>query len=956
MVTLTINLLGSFQVLFDGEVIHGFAYDKVRALLAYLALEADRPQRREALADLLWGEQGEKAARDSLRQALATLRSAIGDREADPPFLLSSRETIQFNAAGNYLLDAATFGDLLATCERHRHRRLSSCSACATRLMQAAALYRGELLAGLSSIDSAPFEQWLVGRREMLHRQALGTLFTLADFHEHRGDFALAYRYAARQIVLEPWREEAHCQAMRALALQGERSAALAQYERCRETLAMEFDLLPSPETRRLAEQVAAGVLTIARHARRSSRIPVSQGPMVGREETLAHVCEELGDPDCRLFTIMGPGGIGKTRMAQAVAIQMEMTFADGVAYVSLAPVRTGNELTRAIAEALDFQMTGISTEVEQLLTYLESKEMLLVLDNYEQLLPDVELLQRLAQRAPRVAALVTSRQRLGLSHEWAFDLDGLAFPRAFAEEVERYSAVQLFVQRARQADSRFTLSDAERDAVAHICRLVEGLPLAIELAAAATRYYSCAQIAGRIEARRQVLISSARDVADRQRSVTATFEYSWELLSAEERVIFAGLSVFHGGFDEAAAEAVVGAGAHQLWSLADKSLLRRLGEGRYGVHELLRQFAAEKRRVSAREQAFKRRHLAYFAGLAEAGEQGLRGRGDLVWIEKLAGEKANFNAALTWGMAHEPAGAARLANANWLFWFMHTDLNEGLMWYEAILENSAGTITPWLRARALTGYASMAMGVGDSATVERASVEGLALMRQVGDEEGISLSLHHLSYAASWTGANHGRARRIREEGLEIARNRHDSWLTSVHLHSMAEILQRVGLLDEAERLLEESLTLFDEIGSRWSAAYCGCSLGELRLRQGDYDTAKELFLNALSIGKTYGDRRLLSWSRYCLGRTALVRGQLVEADAFLESAIQLERELGRRENVAELLLLNGDVAAKRGYFERALSLYDQSKQLYETLSDLNGVRAAQEKAEALAQLRAVQ
>jgi DNA-binding SARP family transcriptional activator len=241
MTRLFINLLGPFQATVDGETLRGFDSDKVRALLAYLAAEAGRPHRREALAGLLWPDQSDLKARNSLRTALSNLRQTIGDPSAEPPFLQISRDFIQFDIASDYRLDLADFLGLLAECERHRHRRLDTCMACAQRQEAAVTLYRGDFLAGFSLAGSPSFEEWVVSRREQWHRQALNALYNLASYYERRGEYGRAYQYAARQITLEPWREEAHRQAMRALAFDGQRSAALAQYDTCRNILTNPF-------------------------------------------------------------------------------------------------------------------------------------------------------------------------------------------------------------------------------------------------------------------------------------------------------------------------------------------------------------------------------------------------------------------------------------------------------------------------------------------------------------------------------------------------------------------------------------------------------------------------------------------------------------------------------------------------------------------------------------------
>jgi len=256
MTRLSLALLGPTQLTLDGQPVGGFAYNKARALLVYLAVETYRPHQRDALATLLWPEMPDEAARHNLRQALANLREAIDDAAASPPFLLITRDTIQFNPASDYDLDVSTFMALLAVCESHAHRHLERCRSCAARMEQASALYRGDFLAEFTLVDSAPFEEWQLRQRERLHQRALDVLAHLANYHERRDDDEPARRYAQRQIELDPWREEAHRQLMRLLARGGQRSAALAQYETCRRILASDLGVEPEAETTALYEQI----------------------------------------------------------------------------------------------------------------------------------------------------------------------------------------------------------------------------------------------------------------------------------------------------------------------------------------------------------------------------------------------------------------------------------------------------------------------------------------------------------------------------------------------------------------------------------------------------------------------------------------------------------------------------------------------------------------------------
>jgi DNA-binding SARP family transcriptional activator len=391
MAHLSLVLLGALRLELDGTPVTAFESDKVRALLAFLAVEADRPHRRDALAGLLWPERPERAAHLSLNQALANLRRAIGDRTAVTPLLRITPETIQFDRASDHDLDVVAFSDLLAACDQHSHRHPETCTSCARRLHQAAALYRGSFLDQFFLSDSALFEEWALVKRERLHRRVLRALAQLADYYERRGEYDAAQHYLWSQLELDPWREESHRQLMRVLALGGQRSAALMQYATCRRILTEELGVEPETETAALYAQIQRGAaLTNGRATLPTTNVPAHTPltPFIGRETELAQLADRLEDRGCRLLTLVGLGGIGKTRLALQAATDQRASFRDGVCFVALAQLRSAEFVVPAIAGALRFAFHGAVDPKTQLLAYLRAKDLLLVLDNFEHLLP----------------------------------------------------------------------------------------------------------------------------------------------------------------------------------------------------------------------------------------------------------------------------------------------------------------------------------------------------------------------------------------------------------------------------------------------------------------------------------------------------------------------------------------------------------------------------------------
>ena len=492
-------LLGACQITCDGQPVSGLLSAKGRALLAYLAVEAHRPHPREVVAELLWPDRAPQVARDSLRQALAMLRLALGERTAAVPVLLITRDTLQFNAAGDAELDVAAFSALLAACATHPHAELARCAPCMHRLQQAATLYRGDFLDQFTAGDSAAFEEWAALHRERLRRQALEVLAHLAAYHERRGDYAPARAYAERQVELDSWGEEAHRQVMRVLALSGQRRAALDHYERCRRLLAEELGVDPAAETAALAAQIRAGALAEPTSAAgRKACLPVQLTSFIGREEERAALAGRLADPGCRLVTLTGPGGVGKTRLALQVAADLEDAFADGVAFVDLASVADPDLVAASIAESLEVKAGGGQPLLAALTQYLHNKHLLLVLDNFEQVLAAGPVVAELLQAAPRLKVVLTSRVVVGVYGEQLVEVPPLscADPEHLppgtrgVQQLVEYAAIRLFVERARALQADFVVREGNAAVVAAICRRLDGLPLAIELAAARIRLF----------------------------------------------------------------------------------------------------------------------------------------------------------------------------------------------------------------------------------------------------------------------------------------------------------------------------------------------------------------------------------------------------------------------------------------------------------------------------------
>ncbi|MEJ5311806.1 MAG: tetratricopeptide repeat protein [Anaerolineae bacterium] len=904
MTHLDIHLLGSLHISLDGEPLTGFATDKARALLAYLVLDVEHPQRRDFLATLLWPDQPENKARQNLRQTLLYLRQSLRDDTcAEGPFLLVDRDTVQFNPAADYTLDVTQFEALSRACRQHRHRRLESCLPCLQRLERMAALYRGEFLEHFFLGDSTLFEEWATLKREWLHREAIEALFTLTDYHTRRGELARARQYAWRQVQLEPWREEAHRQLMRLLALEGERSAALAQYETCRRILCQELGVEPMTETTALFEAIKREEVQAKPP---DNGLPVLPTHFIGRETELAELAEWLAAPDCRLVTLVGPGGIGKSRLALHVLEEQRGLFAHGVAFVPLDTVTSAEFIPYAIAGVLHFSLQGSQSPDAQVLNYLREKEMLLALDNFEHLLQgdtpcNSALIEQILSRAPGVTLLVTSRERLNLREERVYRLEGLAYPATDAPDPDaaNYSAVALFTECAQRVDRRFTLDARTLPDVLRICRLVEGIPLGLELAAAWVDTRACSDIAAEIAANSDALTTTLRNVDPRHRSLRASFEYSWKLLNAPECACLARLAVFRGGFDRHAAAQVAAATPDMLTGLVHKSLLRADANGRYSLHPLLHQYVAEKLDATGEASTVYTEHARYYAAFLEGQEPRLRGASQKQALVEIDAESDNVQQAWEWAVAQ---GAAREIERSLESLFDFYDIR---CWFQAGVALLTPAIDRW------------------GADPDHEKLLGKLLARQG------ALYLHQGLYQ---------QAAAALERSLDIS-ERQDMPVEQIfNLVNLANAIRHQGRNDEAEQLAQRSLALSRQIGDHRSMAQSLQILGLLVYWSGDLERTEALHEESLALARELGDQRLIMAPLNALGDVACHRGDYNTAQRMFEECLALSRDLDDPFNVAIHLNNLGTVLHLQEDYPQAEAFYQESLDICRRIGDQTG------------------
>lgn len=971
---LEILTLGGLQIARDGAPLVGLASRKAEALLVYLAC-ADGPQARDVLADLLWDDLPAARARGNLSVLLTGLRQALG------PYLEVGRHAVALRPAGPLLVDAAELTRAVAAALGGARDGAPLAPDLARGLEAAVARYRGEFLHGFALRDGAGFEAWARAEQERLRAVAARARLALVATALHAGDHAAGVGHAQALLRLDPLHEEAHFLLLQLYARSGQRAAALAHYEELCRTLEEELGAAPAPRTTELYRAIWQGSLAPAPRApapaaRRGELrgAPFLATSFLGRERELAAVAERLRDPGCRLLALVGPGGVGKTRLALQAAAERASALADGAVFVPLAGLAATGEAPAAIAAALRFGFRGQAAPLAQLSAFLAERELLLVLDNAEHLDGLADTAIALLAATPRVQILVTSRERLGLQAEWVVELGGLELPPAEPDlaALDASAAARLFVQRARAGQPAFRAEAAPPAAVARICRLVDGLPLAIELAAALVPSRPCPAIADAIARDLDVLATELRDIPARHRSLRAVFDQSWALLRAEERDLLSRLSVFRGAFSAAAAEEVCGGGplAGPLAALAARSLLRAGDGGRYSAHELLRQFAAEGlgRDEAGRVAAAHARHFLALAG-ARAAE--LHGPGLPAAAAALRADLDNLRAAWRWAAESGSAGLLAAGSPGLIELYDLDGLFEegaamfgsavaslrgagpgaelgrliyGLALFELrlgryaaaapLLEESiamaAGDAAFEAEARLNLGQCHWRLGDGASARAEGERALGLA--RGSGarrTEAAVERLLAFVTHNEGDRAAGEAHLRRA----IGIARELDDTRDLCRGLNLLGSMLETRGAYEESCRVYDEALALARALGDRWSEGVILGNLGNSLRDLGDYDGAAAAYDEALALYRATGDRYGEGILRFSLGNITCDVGDYAAAEAHYDEALRISLDLGDRAGEALAMMGLGHVARDRGETARAAELcrraYDLAAQL---------------------------
>ncbi len=962
---LRLHVLGPVRVEQDEHLVGGIDSRKALAVLCYLAVRG-QPMPRRHLADLFWPDQLESQGRASLSRVLYRISSVLSDS------LDADRHTV---AVGDVWLDTSAFAALVA-------------QDTIPALAAATELYRGDFMLDLD-LDGCPdFELWLLQEREVWRQRQALALDTLVRRHAEAGNYPTALEFARRMLAGEPWNEEGHRHVMRLLAQMGHRREAVAQYEACQRVLATDLGVVPSAETTHLYEQIRTALAEEPSPAILTTpplvKLPPRLNVFIDREMEMAAMLERLADATCRLLTLVGPGGVGKTRLALEAARRLAETqatapFPDGMVYVPLAALDDPGLVGAALCEALEIQDAG-GPLVATLIERLRARRMLLIVDNFEQVTDAAAVISRLLGACPYLKFLVTSRMPLHVSGEQEYlvpplpapspanDEPGYAGGPADAEaasEVEMLPAVKLFVERARAVEHDFAVTGTTAPAVAEICASLDGLPLAIELAAVRVKTLSPQAIADRLRSGGsdglRFLRSETRDAMARHRSLHTAIDWSYGLLTPNEQRLLRCLSVFMGGFTLEAAQAVYLPAADasaappdildEVASLVDQSLLRHRAQeygDRYLMLRVIREYGLERLAQAGESDVVQARHAAYYLNLAELARQALLSGEQTEWFRRLEQDSGNLRAALAWYRDQREAQAGlRMVGALGPFWQIRGHLSEGQQWLETMLDVDAGEPSrrPNESLSHLTSKAQALYSLGRVYKAQRnlpaahaALAESVGVWRRIADVRGLADALSYLGDAMVDL-ANPAGARRILDEALALQEEVGSAWGLAMTHHALGNLGVLLDDLAMAHMHYQTARTLLADVRDLPGLSSATKELSLVVWRQGDQVRGPKLLAESLALAQESGYAIGIPNAYRYEGYMAYDLGDFPRAALLYEESLRANRNLGRGRAIAIDLYLLAAVLCRMGLEERAAALLEESLSLFHGLGEEWGI-----------------
>lgn len=887
--TLKVQLLGDFRLVFGDRLLRTVSTARLKSLLAYLLLHRNAPQSRHHLAYLYWPDSTEAQAHNNLRQSFHRLRQALPEPDV---FLQADARTIQWLPDSPFILDVAEF-----------QKAVESAGSTGS-LRRAADLYEGELLPGC-------YDEWVLVEREQLKQQFHLVLERLIRSLENQGNYHAAIRYSEQLLRSDPLREETYRQLIRLFMLSGNRTGATRIYQTCTRVLKHELNVEPSSETEEIFKGSQKSRLYPARLTvpqKRTNNLPTYLTTFIGRLAELEQLKQMLSAHSTkpskeRLLTLTGPGGCGKTRLAiQAASISID-EFPDGVWFIDVATLTDPNFLPNAIASILDIETLREADLLPMIIKYLQFKHCELIFDNCESMTSTcARMVELLLHSCPHLQIMATSREKLNLDGECVWPVSPLSLPDGKDLSVTALSqsdAARLFVERATSVLPTFLSNQANAASIVQICRRLEGLPLAIELAAARVAILTPAQIAIRLDTTFNLLASASPSAPLRHQTLQATMDWSYALLSKKEQTLFQRLSVFSGSFTLEGAETVCAdreaqgklltSGILDLLSrLLDKSMVvvSDWTQGDYLRYRLLEptwQYSNEKLHLSGDWAPLRQRHLEYFLNLVEGAESHFTHTEQAEWFDRLLTEHDNLLAAIDWALKLDDlAPALRLIGKLWYYWLARGYYQVGLKYLMRALEMTKNEMPSLARAEALRAAGSLYL----------------------------------------WSENDWSRARSLLEEALEASRRLGDQRAIAGSLGSLGAAAFGQGDYSAAYSFLTESLSILPEVddrhGTGWSCAY----LGDLFMRQCDFEKAQSFYERSAANFRAIGDINSLGYPTRRSGVVALKTGNARQAASLFKDSLRMNLEVNYTKGIAACLAALAGTALEQGKFVQAAKL----------------------------------
>lgn len=882
-----------------------FLPDQRYQLLAYLAYCRERVG-REQLAHLFWPDRPDKGARRNFRKLLYKVRRLDW---------LEGFEADDHGARWPVDTDVVVFQEAIGRQDWHA----------------ALPLYRGPLLRGADG-DENEFDTWLTLERQRLESLWRDAVLAHADALEHEGRFRQAAAALTPLLEHDAFDEQACWALVRALLEAGDRQRALRTYHTFRTRLADELGLEPTSAFQQFARAAEVGEGVAAPQSRAPSTVVVSARPpsetsFVGRVAELSELSGLLAESGCRFLTLVGPGGIGKTRLALRAVHELAPNYRDGACFVALDALTSPEAIPLAVANALELTLSGPGDAAAQLVRVVAERQLLLVLDNYEHLLAGALLVTELLRGCPDLQLLVTSRERLKLTEEWLLPVGGLPFPTGPASlaEAQTFDAVRLFVACARRVRPDLALDPETLPHILDVCRLLDGAPLGLELAATWSRLLSPADIAKELARDLDFLAAERRDASERHQSLRATFEHSWRLLTPDEQAALRKLSVFRGGFTREAADYVADATLPLLASLVDKSLLRFLPSERYDRHPLIYQYTLEKLTEHPEEEAAARRaHAAFYAELVVGSHKLVRGGQQRAFIQKLVPEHDNLRAMWTWSVARRDERLIGKAVKSLMAYLTSRGLRREAL---ALLEQAAETVseTKSVRVMILNRQSALYLTFGrwQEARARLNEARRLAGVRGAPLERAITYM--QLGRVSDMMG-DYDDAERQWETCRDLFRKLDRTIAISEITHALGLVAHHKGELQEAVRLQRESLAIKERLGHASGIAVGQAFLGDVHLDLEAYDEARACFERSLDAYRGLGNDHGVAEARKGLAIVAMRTGRLLAARRHLRACLQVFRAQASQPRLVETLSSMGDLERCRRHEEDARRCYREA------------------------------